>query len=125
MNKTRFLTKILVFLALSMTAFNVWSWEAPACKEPAFKNEKPPKSSVVAPGSEFSFTASPNTIPGSIKAWIEDIEVDLDVKDHYGYRVTGNLPAELTDAYALIKIRAHSGPKSCYTEKRWLIKISE
>ena len=113
MNKTRFLTKILVFLALSMTAINVWSWEAPACKEPAFKNQKPPKSSVVAPGSEFSFTASPNTMPGSIKAWIEDIEVDLDVKEHYGYRVTGNLPAELTGVYAVIKIRAHSRPESC------------
>ena len=125
MNKTRFLMELLLFLALSITAINVWGWKAPACIQPAFKNEKPPKSSIVPPGSEFSFTASPNTMPSSIRAWVEDIEVNLDIIENYGYRVTGNLPAELVDVYAVIKIRAHSEPKSCNTEKRWLIKISE
>ncbi len=130
MNKIRFLKKSLIFLVLSIITTNVWSYGGGGgykteCKEPAFKNQKPPKSSVVAPGSEFSFTASQNTIPGSIKASVKGIKVKLEVKDYYGLQVTGNIPAELIDVYAVIKISGYSHPKSCITEESWLIKISE
>ncbi|MGH8558528.1 MAG: hypothetical protein ACRESZ_13920 [Methylococcales bacterium] len=126
MHKTTFLKKSAVFLVLAIAATNVWSFGGgggnPAkCVEPKFKNIKPPK--VIAPGGELSFTASDNTDPSSIKVIIKGHPIDLDVKDHYGFQVKGNMPAELTDGYALIKITANSRPESCVARDSWLVKI--
>lgn len=126
MHKTTLLKKSAVFLLLGIAATNVWSFGGgggnPAkCVEPSFKNMKPPK--VIAPGGEFSFTASENTDPSSIKVIIKGLNVKLDVKDRYGYQVRGKMPAELTDGYALIKISANSRPESCNAEDAWLVKV--
>ncbi len=126
MHKTTFLKKSAVFLVLGIAATNVWGFGggggySAKCVEPRFKNIKPPK--VIAPGGEISFTASTNTDPNSIKVVVKGHKIDLDVKDHYGFQVRGNMPVELTDGYALIKITANSKPESCVTEDAWLVKI--
>lgn len=126
MPKTTFLEKGAVFLALGIAAANVWSFgdgggSREKCVEPKFKNIKPSK--IIAPGGEFSFTASENTDPNSIKVIIKGQRIDLNVRDHYGFQVRGNMPAQLTEGFALIKISANSKPESCIAEDSWLVKI--
>lgn len=128
MQITKFLKKSALFLVLAITAANAWSFgggddrrPGARCEEPKFKNTKPPK--LIAPGGEFSFTASSNTVPESIKVVIKGQNINLNVRDHYGYQVTGNMPVELTEGYALIKIKANSNPGSCIAEHAWLVKI--
>lgn len=126
MKKITLLEKCLVFLAFGITASNVWSFGegggySAKCNEPKFKNIKPQK--IITPGGEFSFTASENTEPASIKVTIKGQKIALDVKEHYGIQVKGNMPPELTEGYALIKITAYSNPVSCDKEQAWLVKI--
>lgn len=129
MRKLTFPKKTLVLLVLGMVASNVWSYGgggggySTTCKKPAFKNFSPAK--LIVPGGEFSFTASSNTDAKSIKVVVKGIKVDLNIDDHYGYQVSGNLPPELTDGYARLKIKANSTPKSCIAEDGWLLKIGE
>lgn len=116
-------------MVLGMAATNVWSYGgggggySTTCKPPAFKNIKPPK--VVAPGGEIFFTASSNTDPKSIKVTAKGHKLELNIEDHYGYHVSANMPVELTEGYARIKISANSTPKSCITEGGWLLKIGD
>lgn len=123
-----FLEKSTYSLLLGFATTNAWSFGGGGgefrdrCVEPQFKNTKPAK--LIAPGGEFSFTASDNTIPDSIKVIIKGHEVDLDVRNDYGYQVKGNLPDGVT-GYALIKISAHSQPKTCVGEFAWLVKVEE
>lgn len=123
------LQKFLVFLVLVGLSTQTWSYGGggggSSCKEPSFKNMTPPKSTVVEPGAEFSFTASSNTNPKSIKVVVKGQEVDLQVEKNGAIKVTGNLPPELTDGYARINITASSSPSSCQGEGGWLLKIGE
>jgi hypothetical protein len=129
MHKTTFLKRSAVFLLLGIAASNVWSFAggggAPrvTCQEPKFKNIKPPK--LIAPGGEFSFTTSSDANPGSIEVVIKGKKIDVDVTDDYGLQVKGKLPAELTEGYVLIKIRATSRQGPCIAEDAWLVKIVE
>ncbi|MGR9105949.1 MAG: hypothetical protein ACU843_03365 [Gammaproteobacteria bacterium] len=130
MNNTSFLKKSAVILALGIAATNVWGFgggggrdRLATCEEPRFKNMKPPK--IIAPGGKFSFTASDNTEPDSIKVLIKGHDIPLKVDDAYGIQVSGNMPSEVTDGYALIKISANSRPRACVGEGAWLVKIVE
>lgn len=129
MQITSFCNRIAVFSILFFAVSPVWSFGgggdgySPKCKPPKFKNLKPAKN--IEPGGELSFTASSNTLPDSIQVVIKDLKVDLTVRDHYGYQVKGNLPAELTEGFALANIIAHSSPNTCITEKKWLFKIGK
>jgi len=126
MHKSTFLNKSLILLGLVIITNNVWSYGggggySTTCKPPEFKNMKPAKN--ISPGGEFSFTASSNTVPGSIKVEAKGHKIDLSMKENFGLQVSGNLPAELVDGYARIKITGSSTPKSCVTEDGWLVKI--
>ena len=127
MQNPTYLKKSALFFALVMITTHAWSFgggdarSSAHCEEPKFKNMKPPK--VIAPAGEFSFTASSNTVPDSIQVVIKGQKIQANVRDHYGFQVKGNMPAELTDGYALIKISAHSKPASCIGEASWLVKI--
>ena len=128
MNITIFLKKSSVCLLLAIAASNAWSFggtevRPSRCVEPTFKNKKPAK--LIPPGGEFSFTVSTNAVPESITATIKGYKPDLKVEKDYGYQVKGNLPVELTDGYALIKIKATSRPSTCVAEDGWLVKIVE
>lgn len=128
MNITDFLKKSSVCLMLVLTASNTYGFggdevRRAKCDEPRFKNMKPAK--LIAPGGEFSFTVSTNAVSESISATIKGYKADLTVENDYGYQVKGNMPSELTEGYALIKIKANSRPSSCIGEKAWLVKIVE
>lgn len=125
----KILQKIFLILLLGIITCNAWGYGgggggySTKCKKPSFKNFSPEK--LIAPGGEFSFTASSNTDAKSIKVVIKGHKIDLKVKDDYGYQVSGNLPPELTDGFARVKIKANSTPKSCIAEGGWLLKIGE
>ncbi|MGH8552693.1 MAG: hypothetical protein ACRERS_05300 [Methylococcales bacterium] len=127
MNKIIFLQQSLAFALLVVFTSSAWSYgggggEAGKCKKPAFKDMNPPQSSEVSPGAEFSFTASSNTNPQSIKVAVKGHPVDLKLKTNGSIKVTGNLPAEVTEGYARINISATSSG-SCAMQDGWLLKI--
>ena len=78
----------------------------PPCKPAKFKRFKPPASSVVEPKSGFSFIASPNTSPSTIKVSVKRIKVKVDVEKQIDgqFRVNGMLPDSLSKTWAKIKI---------------------
>ena len=55
----------------------------------------------------------------------KDHKVDLNVKDHYGYQVSGNLPEDMPEGFVLANLIAHSSPDTCITEKKWLFKVEQ
>lgn len=129
MNKNIFLRQWLVFFLLVFFATGALSYgggggEASKCKKPAFKDLSPPQSSVVSPGTGFSFTASANTNPASIKVEVMGHEVDLGIKKNGNIKVSGNLPSELTEGYARINILARSSGR-CEMRDGWLLKIGK
>ena len=129
MNARSFLPKILVFLLLGLCVTNAWCYgggggQANKCKKPSFEDMSPPKSSVVAPGTEFSFTASENTNPRSIKVVVKGHDVDLKIESNGRIKVTGNLPPEVKEGYARVNISATSSAK-CSAQDGWLLKIGE
>lgn len=129
MNKRVNLFKGLAFILFGLAATNVWSYgggggQASKCKKPTFKDMTPPKSSVVPPGAEFAFTASSNTNPKSIKVVVKGHEVNLDIKKSGNIKVSGNLPAEITEGYARVNISASSSAK-CSAKDGWLLQIGE
>ncbi|MGH8558903.1 MAG: hypothetical protein ACRESZ_15910 [Methylococcales bacterium] len=129
MNKIIFLRQCLAFLLFVFFSTSAWSYgggggEAAKCKKPAFKDMSPPQSSAVSPGAEFSFTASSNTNPKSIKVEVKGHDVGLKVKTNGSIKVTGNLPPEATEGYARINISANSSA-NCAAQDGWLLKISE
>lgn len=112
---------ISAFFVLMVVVAPAWSWRPAECVPPKFKNLKPAKE--IEAGGELSFTASSGTMPGSIELVVKGYKVDLEVRDDYGYQVTGRLPEELKEGFALGNIKAHSRKADCITEKKWLFKI--
>ncbi len=129
MNKLIFLRQCFALLLLVFFATSAWSYgggggEAAKCKKPSFKDMNPPQSSTVPPGAEFSFTASSNTNPKSIKVEVKGHQVDLKVNKNTSVEVTGNLPPEVTAGYARINISANSSA-NCASQDGWLLKVGE
>jgi hypothetical protein len=129
MGKNRFLRQFLALLLLNLFAANGWSYgggggEASKCKKPSFKDMTPPQSSVVSPGAKFSFTASSDTNPKSIKVNVKGKDVDLNIQKNGIVRVDGNLPAGLPAGYARINIAASSSA-NCSAQDGWLLKIGK
>lgn len=127
MKKNLFLRQCLAVVLLSLIASDVLSYgggggEAAKCKKPAFKDMQPPPSSAVSPGSEFSFIASSNTNPKSIKVAVKGHDIVLNVAKNGGTKVTGKLPPEFTEGYARVNITASSSA-NCTVKDGWLLKI--
>ncbi len=120
-----------VFLALGIFSMSALGYGAGAsstssCKPPSFSEMTPPKSSVVAPGSEFSFVASRTTKQKSIKVQIKGQSVGLVVeKQKLGpYLVKGNLPEEIREGFVKVAITAKT-EHSCAGKGGWLLNIVE
>ncbi|WP_031431716.1 hypothetical protein [Methylomicrobium agile] len=96
-----------------------------ACEKPGFSRFSPPDKAEVSPNTEFSFIASPNTKPQTIKVIVKDIPVPIAVKPvAQGYAVSGVLPAALRGVYARIGIAAE-GASQCKGSGGWLLNIGE
>ena len=97
-----------------------------ACAKPKFTDFVPAENAEVAAGSNFSFTASANTYPTSIKVTIKGLPATIKVtpKTVGTYEVSGSLPTSLKGTYARIAIEADAQSK-CNGGGGWLVKIAE
>ena len=97
-----------------------------ACAKPKFTDFVPAENAEVAAGSNFSFTASANTYPSSIKVTITGLPATIKVtpKTVGTFEVSGSLPTSLKGTYARIAIEADAQSK-CNGGGGWLVKIAE
>jgi hypothetical protein len=97
-----------------------------ACAKPKFTDFVPAENAEVAAGSNFSFTASANTYPSSIKVTIKGLPATIKVtpKTVGTFEVSGSLPTALKGTYARIAIEADAQSK-CNGGGGWLVKIAE
>ena len=120
----------LGFLVLMMIASNALAYgvgdnsrsgSVNTCSKPRFTDFVPADKSEVASGSQFSFRASGNTHPETIKVTVKGVPAVIEVGPT-SVTVHGSLPAELKDTYAKILIEAQS---NCKGSGSWLVKITE
>ncbi|NOT13404.1 MAG: hypothetical protein HOP23_16515 [Methylococcaceae bacterium] len=97
-----------------------------ACAKPKFTNFVPAENAEAKASSAFSFTASKNTYPNSIKVTVKDLPANVKVtpKNDGSFDVNGTLPASLKGPYARIAITADA-LSNCNGAGGWLVKIAE
>ncbi len=125
------IVKVMVVLMLTSFSMNVMAYGGGArattkCKKPRFSEMAPPKSTVVEPGAEFSFIASRDTKPKSIKVRIKGQEVPLATENKKigGIQVSGNLPADIKQGFVRVAVSAETN-RSCEGSDGWLLKIED
>ena len=121
------------FLALALMLVTSTSWayggggsSSKACAKPKFTDFVPAENAEVTAGSSFSFTASANTHPDSIKVTVKGLPASIKVtpKNAGTFEVSGTLPASLKGTYARIAIEADA-QSNCDGGGGWLVKIKE
>jgi len=119
-----------VFFILLLVSSNLWAYgsssSSKACTKPEFSQFIPAENSTIAAGSSFSFFASANTYPTTIKVTVKGLPVELNItpKDAAGFQVKGTLPKSLHDDFARIMISAE-GQKNCKGDGGWLLNIAK
>lgn len=127
--KTR---KYLCLIALAVVSSTSWAYggggssSTKACDKPKFSEFTPAENAEVAPGSEFSFSASKNTYPNTIKVVVKDHPITIKTKTNANgtFDVTGKLPESVKGTFARIAITA-SAQSNCKGAGGWLIKIKK
>jgi len=120
----------LWFLMLMMVTGASWAYgsgsSSKACAKPEFTHFTPAENTEVAAGSAFSFTASANTYPNTIKVAVKGLPATLSVtpRTEGGFQVSGTIPASLKGVYARIAITADA-QNNCKGDSGWLVKIAE
>jgi hypothetical protein len=124
--------KVLCILALSLVANTAWAYgggssSSKSCDKAKFSNYVPAENSDVAPGSEFSFIASKNTLPTTIKVTVKGQPAKINVakKNNDTFEVTGKLPASIKGTFARIAIDADAQNNCNGGAGGWLVKVSE
>jgi hypothetical protein len=118
-----------VFILMMVTSTS-WAYgggsSSKACAEPKFTDFAPAENAEVAAGSTFSFTASANTYPNTIKVTVKGLPATLNVtpKNDGSFQVSGTIPVSLKGVYARIAITA-DGQNNCKGDGGWLVKIAE
>jgi len=122
------------FLALALMLVTSTSWayggggsSSKACAKPKFTDFVPAENAEVTAGSSFSFTASANTHPDSIKVTVKGLPASIKVTPKNAgnsFEVSGTLPASLKGTYARIAIEADA-QSNCDGGGGWLVKIKE
>ena len=119
--------------ALLLITNNSWAYgggsssSTKACAKPKFSEFVPAENTEVLSGSDFSFIASGNTHPESIKVTAKGIPSAIKVTPlnaGSNFKVSGTLPESLKGNYARIAIDA-SAQNNCQGAGGWLIKIAE
>lgn len=120
-------------LALIVVSCNSWAYgggsssSTKACTKPKFSDFVPAENTEVAAGSIFSFTASGNTYPESIKVSVKGLPTATKVTPQNAgnsFKISGTLPESLKGSYARIAIDA-SAQNNCNGSGGWLVKIAE
>lgn len=120
----------LWIFVLMMITGTCWAYgsssSSTACAKPKFTDLVPAENTEVVPGANFSFTASANTYPDSIKVTVKGQPVTLKVtpRDSGSFEVSGEIPSTLKGTYARIAIAA-DGQSNCKGSDGWLVKITE
>jgi hypothetical protein len=120
----------LGFFVLMLVTSTSWAYggssSSKTCAKPKFTDFVPAENAEVAPGSSFSFTASANTYPNTIKVNVKGLPATVNVtpKNAGNFEVSGTLPASLKGTYARIAIDADS-QGNCNGGGGWLVKITE
>ena len=116
----------IVLMALTSVCWGYGggSSSSKACDKPKFSNFVPAENAQVAAGSAFSFTASKNTFPTTIKVTVKDQAATLkvDKKNDGTFAVSGKLPATVNDSFARIAITADA-QSNCKGAGGWLVKV--
>lgn len=124
-------TNCLWVFALMIFTSTCWAYgggssSSKACDKPKFTDFTPAENTQVAAGSDFSFTASKNTYPTTIKVNIKGqaatIKVDKNSNDTFA--VSGKLPESAKGGFARIAITADA-QSNCKGAGGWLVKIAE
>ena len=98
-----------------------------SCDKPKFTNFVPAENAEVTAGSAFSFTASKNTYPTTIKVSVKEqaaTAVKVDKKNDGTFAVSGKLPATIKGSFARIAITAEA-QSNCKGTAGWLVKVAE
>jgi hypothetical protein len=116
-------------LALMIVANTGWAYgggssSSKACDKPKFTDYVPAENAQVAAGSNFSFTASKNTYPSTIKVSVKEqlVAITTEKKNDGTFTVSGKLPASVKGAYARITIAADA-QSNCKGTGGWLVKV--
>ncbi len=118
---------VFILMLVSSTSWAYGSGSSSkACEKPKFSDFVPAENAEVAAGTSFSFTASKNTYPNTIKVTVKGMPASISVapKNAGSFQVTGTLPGSLEGAYARIGITAE-GQNNCKGAGGWLVKISK
>ena len=122
--------KFYYFFILLLVSSNSWAYgsssSSKSCTKPEFSQFIPAENSIIAAGASFSFLASANTYPTTIKVSVKGLPVELSItpKDAAGFLVKGTLPKALHDDFARISINAE-GQKNCKGDGGWLVNIAK
>lgn len=124
--------KWLLMTALLLASNVCWAYggggssSSKACDKPKFTDFIPAENAEVAPGANFSFKASKNTYPNTIKVVVKDTPITLktEATSSGTFDVSGQLPASLKNTYARIAITADA-QSNCKGSGGWLLKVKE
>lgn len=119
----------LWILALMIVTSTSWAYgsssSSKSCAKPKFTDFTPAANTAVATGSDFSFLASVNTLPDTIKVTVKGLPTSLKVTPNKGgFQASGTIPISLKGVYARIAITAE-GQNKCKGDDGWLVKIAE
>ena len=97
-----------------------------SCDKPKFSDYVPTENSEVAAGTAFSFTASKNTYPTTIKVEVKGRPATINVnqKNDGTFDVNGKLPETVKGTYARIAITADA-QSNCKGAGGWLVKVTQ
>lgn len=125
------LTNCLWVFVLMMVTGACWAYgggssSSKSCDKPKFSNFVPAENADVTAGSAFSFTASKNTYPTTIKVSVKEqpATIKVDKKNDGTFAVSGKLPASLKGGFARITISADA-QSNCKGAGGWLVKVAE
>ena len=123
------ISRIVVLMLAANTAWAYGggsSGSTKACDKPKFTDFMPAENAEVAAGSDFSFTASKNTYPNTIKVTVKDqtVTTKTEKKNDGTFAVSGKLPASVKGTYARITIVADA-QSNCKGSGGWLVKVKE
>lgn len=122
--------KRISFLVLMVIASASWGYgsssSSSSCAKPKFTEFNPVEHSQVPVGSAFSFVASANTLPDSIKVTVKDLPVKTNVLEEKNgtFKVSGSIQDSLKGVYARVSISGNS-QNNCNDNAGWLLKIAD
>ncbi len=122
--------KRISFLVLMVITSASWGYgsssSSSSCAKPKFTEFNPVEHSQVPVGASFSFVASANTSPESIKVTVKDLPVITNVLEEKNgtFKVSGLIPDSLKGVYARVSITGNS-QSSCNENAGWLFKIAD